>query len=273
MYPAGMALFVVVIPAAVAAAALLLARLVGRGADRGTQAWLAISAGFVAGYVGIAGVPKAMPVEAWHWLLPIALLGAVVGAMHGRRSLPRRLGVVAPLVLLGFAVVMTLLHATPTAIAGYVAAAYLVNLTLDGDPRRTSARSFLSVVLVVAIGTAVSLVVSGTMLIGHLAGALAAATGACIVLAGPLRVETRSAVPLLATLLVALWMNGILYAELPIGSAALLASAPLACWIADIVLANRLGALPMAIVRVGLAIVLAGAGVAVAVIEAPPLDY
>lgn len=266
-----MAIFVVAIPAAVAALALLLARRLRRGEE--TPLWPGVAAGFAAGYLGIGGVPKSMPVEKWHWLLPIAVLGAVVGALRNRESLPVWLRRNLSPALMVTVVLCTLLRPTTVQLLAYGVAAFFVEVTIDGDPKRTTARSFLSVVLVVATASAIALVVSGTMLIGQMAGALAAVAGACLVLAGPLRVELRSAVPLVAALFVALWMNGILFAELPIASAALLASAPLACWIADIALSNRLRPPPMTIARVAVAIVVAGAGVAVAVLEAPPLDY
>lgn len=266
-----MALFVVVIPAVVAAAALFLARFLARGEK--APLWPAIAAGFAAGHLGIGGWPRGMPVEAWQWMLPIAVLGAVTGASYAWNSMPARARVAPWVVIVGFTVWTTLVKRPPVALAGFSAAAFLLGWTLDGAARRTSARSFSATVLIVATATGVSLVVSGTLLIGQMAGALAAATGACLVLAGRLRLESRSAVPVVTALLAALWMNGILYAELPIASAVLLAAAPLGCWIADVVLAKRLGPLPMTISRVAVAVLLAGAGVAVAVRAAPPLDY
>jgi hypothetical protein len=271
MDPAGMALYVVAIPAVVAAVALFLARRLRRG--DATPLWPGVAAGFAAGYLGVGGLPRGMPVEAWHWLLPIAVLGAVAGANYAWETIPARLRVAPWIVVVGFTVWTSLVKRPPEAVVGYSAAAFFLGWTLDGAARRTGAATFLAVVLVVAVATAVSLVVSGTMLIGQLAGALAAATGACLVLASRLRAAPRSAVPLVAALLVALWMNGILFADLPIASAALLATAPLACWSADVVLAKRLAPLPMTIARLAVAVLFAGAGVAVAVQAAPPLDY
>ena len=78
MDPLRLALFTGLIPAAVAAGTLLLTRRFGVG--------IALAAGYVAGHLGVTGIPKGMPTEKWQWLLPIAILAGTAELRTCRRS-------------------------------------------------------------------------------------------------------------------------------------------------------------------------------------------
>jgi hypothetical protein len=110
------------------------------------------------------------------------------------------------------------------------------------------------------------------MLLGQLSGGLAAATGACLLLAWKFPAKTQGAVSLLGVLIAASLLNGMIYADLPVAGALLLAAAAPAALGARVVFASLATARRTA-VALAVAAAFVAAGVAAAVAHSPPLDY
>ena len=136
-------------------------------------------------------------------------------------------------------------------LAGDVAVAFQVGAGRPGQVRRTEH--------------------GADRLAGQLGGALAAAAGACWFLSLRFPASARGTVPLLGLLLGGLCMNGVLYADLPLATALLLAAAPLGAWVPVPAAAERPRRALAA--RMALVALLAGAGVVVAKVLNPPMDY
>ncbi len=85
MDPVSLILRVGVLPGAIAAVLFLLARWRGWKGGPG----MPVAAAYVAGHLAVAGIPKALPSEAWQWLLPVAGAGGIL-AMAGWLPRPGR---------------------------------------------------------------------------------------------------------------------------------------------------------------------------------------
>jgi hypothetical protein len=265
MDPTTILLFVVVVPAAVAAATFLSTRRLARARD-GASADVgpAVAAGVVAGYLGVAGVPTFPPVEAWQWVLPLALAGFVLAVVDVlRRSLSTRTRWTLRIVPLVAAVWFSLLHRTPTALAVLVPSILAFTWTVDRLGARATARTFLVVVFVEGVAT------SAAQLLAHwadgafLAGAIAASAGAALVGAGRWPATARGAVAVVAVVLAALWIDGVLYADLPRGAATLLAVAPAVACAADVLAPRSVTGVRRAAVVVAASLASSGAAVVV----------
>jgi len=270
--PVLLALLAAAVAAAAAAGTWLLARRIARGRGEGSAAGPALAAGYVAGHLVVAGPPRIPPAEAWQWLLPLAVAGALLGAAGDRLSRRDpwwRWGLFPAVVLAALGV--TLQERTALALGGYGLGFVLLREVLGGAARIAGPRPFLAALAGTSAATAGSLVISGWMLLGQAAGGLAAAAGAAFLLAGRFPAAAGSAVPVAALLLGFLCLDGVLYAELPRAAALLLAAAPLGAWAP--VPGREARPLRAAAVRVALVALLAGAAVAVAVVASPPMDY
>ncbi len=268
MDPVRTTLLVVLPSAVVAAVVFLVLRRVRRGAPGAGVVGPAVGLGFVAGFLAVAGLPKFPPLEAWQWLPTIAVLAAVVGFVE-RGTKWTRWPLRAALAV--FAAWVTDLDRSALRVAGFVAAACLACFAFDGVARRAGPRTSLAALLVVATAASATLVVSGTMTLGTACGALAAATGACLVLAARTPGPAYGVATVGGAVVSSFLLNALLYSETPPVAAVLLAVAPFAAW-APVPDAEK-KPLRAALVRTALVAVVAGAAVAVAVAKSPPLDY
>ena len=103
---------------------------------------------------------------------------------------------------------------------------------------------------------------SGTVLVGLLAAALAAAVGASLLVEWATSGSTNAAAaaPLLGGLLVAMWTIALLFADMPTPAAPLLVASPVALWLAARFGRDRLGPRVATIVcLVAISLPLAGA--------------
>jgi hypothetical protein len=272
MDPVRLGLLAAAVSAAVAAAAFLLSRLRGRGGA--AAAGPALAAGFVAGYLVVAGLPKGTPAETWQWLLPIAAAAAVLASAEGFAARRAPLLRWAPrLALASFAAWAALLpdHRTAPGLAGAALGIAALGGGLEGAAARAGPRSSLAIVLAAAAAAAVSLGVSGSMLLGQMGGGLAAAAGACLLLTVRFPPGVGAVPAVAATVLGSLLLDGVELTDMPRITALLVAAAPLAAWAP--VPASWSGTRRAALARIALVVLVAGAGAAVAVAESPPMDF
>jgi hypothetical protein len=140
---------------------------------------------------------------------------------------------------------------------------------------RTSTAWLGPPLLAVCSGSAVVLALSGSLVLGQLAGGLAAVLG--VVWLGSLRDKGmhlgRCGVPILATVLSALILFGHTYASLPAVSAILLALSPAAAWVGRIGRVRRLPGWASALIAMATVLVPLGAAVGFAIASAPRAEY
>jgi hypothetical protein len=267
--PVRAGLLAALLPAVVAAVVLLALRLIRRGATDAAAAGPALAAGFIATFLAVAGAPRLPPTDAWKWLPFIAMV-ALVAVRTERRALLlwNRWTTRAAAAL--FAAWVTDVERTELRVAAAVATALVVAAAFDGVARRGT-RTLLGALVVVAAATSATLFITGTANLGLASGALAASAGAAFVLAGRLGVSSAGAATVASTVLVALWLNGVVLAETKLASALLLAAAPFAAWTPVPAAESRPARAATA--RIALVAFVAGAAVAVAVVYAPKLDY
>jgi len=267
------AVFVAAVPAAVAAAVFLSMRWLRRRGDSPTDAGPAVAAGFIAGFVGAAGAPSFPILDAWKWLFYIALAGGLLAVVAARAaSPPEAIRWTLRAALAAFAVWVTVLDRTVPWLGGAFVAVMALTWFADGLAQRAGASAFLATMLVVATGTAVANGVANSAMLGQVGGGLCAALGACLVLSWFLPAAVRGAVALVTVLLAAMTLNGLVYGDLPVASAVLLAAAVPAAWLAAGLLASMKSQRRTALV-IAVAVLFAGTAVSIAVAKSEPLVY
>jgi hypothetical protein len=268
--PVQAALYAVAVPAAVAAAVLFAVRALRKGRAGEAGAGPAITAGFVAGFLGIHGLPAFPPSETWHWLPLLAAAAAVAGSIEPRvPELPRRM---LRVLLFVAAIVVTSLPNQRTSFAtlGTAVAGLLAAHAVESLARLGGSRAALLPVCIAAAGAAVALALfAGSAVLGMLCGALAAATAACLVLGGRVPVDARDAAVPATVVLAASCVAGTQLAELPRSSAVLLAATPLCGLLAVRLLSWRGADLRLLLRAAGGAAIAAGIAVAVAAMKSP----
>jgi hypothetical protein len=234
----------VLLPVLVAAAVLLAGlRPWRRPGAEGRGGWWgawALAAAFFAASWALRGRPHLPAREATEWI-PWLAVPAAAAALPLARRLPgwgTWLARGALSLALSVLLLLPLLRHTWSAgagtawIAGLAAAVLLLWWALEGLAARLRDPSVPLVLLGVASGSGAVLMLSGSALLGQLAGALAAALGP-LWLVSWWRKDAglgRAAVPVVVVVLAGLWMAGRFYADLPAASAALLALAGPAAW-------------------------------------------
>lgn len=282
------ALFVLFVPAMVAAVVVAVAGWAGRrvgiaGSGPASVAIaIAIGAGAIASHLGNAP-PHFPPIEVtdripwlvlaatllglcesirpspgWaRWenrlLLTLLAMALILGPVLGpdwpdRASLVRQGGLVL-LVLCAWANLEALAARRPTAVPG-------------------------PALLVVAASISVALVLSGSLVLGKLAGGLTAAIAAAWVLSCrlPDRSMGRGGVPVLVATFAALLIEGHVYSGLPASSAYLLATAPVAAWAGFIGPSRRLAPWQAALLSAVATLVPAAVAIGLAYAAAPSYE-
>ncbi|MCE9638467.1 MAG: hypothetical protein K8T90_22430 [Planctomycetes bacterium] len=292
MDPARIAVLAALLPAAVAAAVLFLLRWRARGSvppgaapaasggvtpPPGVPTWLAVTAAYAAGHLALNGLPRGLPKEAWQTLLPLAVVtGATLALdrlLRGRiRTRPWFCGTTFVLV---FAASLRFAREPGWAVtlgAAFVAACTIFDASAaraaNDGPRPMREPTRLAGHALVAVATAGALVIAGTLVVGQLAGVLAAALGAVFLLSLRMDVNSDGAANAACVLLPALWLNGVLFAELPWWSVVCFALATIVLRVRRRELRTR-----AEIVIVGIAALLSAAAVWIAKASVPPLDY
>jgi hypothetical protein len=272
----------IVVPFLVAGAVLLLgARLAavrGKAFPAGSFEGLAVGLGYAAGHTIPAGAPALPPLDSTDWLFWLALAAAAVSL--GAAFLPvagRWLWI--PRVALAAAVPhfvlkplrgsegLGLLEAIgwPAAILAWCAA-------LDRLAVRRPGVSLPLVMVMVATASAAAFLISHSLILGQHAAELAAALAPVLLFALFSRPASLSGGGILAagTVLGGLWLAGWAY-DLPAASAALLALAPLAAWLAEVGPFRRLAPRSALFLRLAAVALLLAAAVAIAWRASPPM--
>jgi len=257
-------LFGVLLPAVVSGIAFVVAwRPWQRDAPVANGIWggaIALSVGYIVGHVGLLGWPPFPPVEATQWLVYLALASGVFGLIIAlwHESTGLRWGL--RLLLSGampWLILRPVLKYRWQPIEGVV---WLVGLgvailgfwlMLNALAKRFRGASTPLVLLVVATGGSVTLLLSGSAMLGQLGGVLTAALGASLVIAwwNPTLSLAHGATSVVAILLAGLWMSGYFYAEVPVVSALLLVVSPATAWIGQVEAIQRLGGWKVALIR------------------------
>jgi len=257
-------LFGVLLPAVVSGIAFVVAwRPWQRDAPVANGIWggaIALSVGYVAGHAGLLGWPPFPPVEATQWLVYLALASGVFGLIIAlwHESTWLRWGL---RLLLSGVMPWLILHAVlkyrwqpiegVVWLVGLGVAIFGFWLMLNALAERFRGASTPLVLLVVATGGSVTLLLSGSAMLGQLGGVLTAALGASLVIAwwNPKLSLAHGATSVVAILLAGLWMSGYFYAEVPVVSALLLVVSPATAWIGQVEAIQRLGGWKVALIR------------------------
>ncbi len=226
---------------------------------------VALGVGYAGGHVATAGWPAFPPAEATQWLPYFALAAMFLGVLD---VFLRPAGLLRALIwilcCMGF--LRLLLNAKfqygwslPEGvlwIAGFAAGMLILAGSLDAAVRRDTSISIPLILTIVAGGTGVALMLSGSLLLGELAIVLAAALGAILAVAFlvPKAAEGRGIVPVAVALLASLWLSGCFYADLPSASALLLAAASLPA-LPLISLSEKVPSLKDLLLRAGIVII------------------
>jgi hypothetical protein len=214
----------------------------GTGGEAG--AWggaLAIGAAYLAAYVGLLGAPLLVPIQSRDWF-PYFAVGAVV------LGICRSLWVSRPFVrwlirtLLLAAILMVLLRSQMRKeewredilwIGTLELAGLALWANLDGLAKHHSGVWLCLLLCVMAMGSGLVALLSGSALLGQLAGALAAAFGGLLVVEVFIKASdlTSGTIPVAVVLLGSIWLTGCYYGEVPPRAALLLWASPAAAWI------------------------------------------
>lgn len=272
-----------VIVALLVAAGVCAVRLgwLGRGATA-VVVPCAAGLGYICGHLMATGWPGFPPVDTTNWLPCFALVAALLGVVHQRSSLPAwaRLLVFAlfsagamslllmPKLQREWTFGQALLWVGCLAI-GMVALGVVCDRLCRYSPSPIPTPVFLLILLISCGGTAVALMLSGSLLLGQLAAILAAATFGSVILGLRHLTLGKGVAPVVATLLFALLVSGYFFAELPAQSALLLAVAPALA----LARTGKLPVLPAMAVRTGLVAAAVVIALIIAYLASPPLEY
>ena len=144
---------------------------------------------------------------------------------------------------------------------------------LERLAERPGPTPFLLVLVIVGVGSSLALLLSGSILLAQLCVAPTVALGACFLASMRYGLPSyREVMPVAGVLLPGLCLNGILYAEMPVLAALFLAGAPLGVCLLEAAPLDRLRPWQALLLRSGTAALFAGCGVAVALLQSPPLE-
>ena len=228
--------------------------------ETGSSNWLiavAMSVGYIVGYLGLEGLPAFPPRLGVHWLCYLAIIGLIVGGFWHLSSWGRLIAQVA------LAVILPRLLLTPTfkhtwgqfeGIIWWIclAAAIFIFWCLVQQSFTTliSDASVPFVYFGLSGGTALILALSGALRLAQHSGVLVALFAASWLITLVLQrrsdsnwsVFPPSASPVVTLLLAGIWMNGYFFEEVPTASAILLLISLLFVYVGRIEAIQRLGA-------------------------------
>ena len=236
----------------------------GEGLPLGWLVAVALSAGYIVGYIGLEGLPPFPPREGVHWLCYLALIGLILGtfrhfALWGRLVVQVALSILIPRLLLHSTFKWTWGPVEGIIWWVYLAASLFIffNIVQQSFTILPAGGSSPFVYFGLFGGTALILAVSGSLRLAQHSGVLVAifAVSWSITLIGQhadnrWRVLPIGASPVVALLLAGIWMNGYFYEEVPAASAILLFLSLFLAPIGRIAAVQRLGARRSTIVQI-----------------------
>lgn len=216
---------------------------------------IALSAGYIVGYIGLEGLPPFPPGEGVHWLCYLALTGLIVGcfwhfSLSGRLVAQIALSIILPRLLLNSAFKYT--WGQFEGIIWWVCLAAVLfifwHIVQQSFTLLPSGGSSPFVYFGLSGGTALVLALSGSLRLAQHAGVLVAIFAASwiITLVGQRSDNKRHAFPpgvspVVTLVFAGIWMNGYFYEEVPAASAILLLISPFLALIGRIEGVQRLG--------------------------------
>lgn len=222
--------------------------------------WLvavALSAGYIVGYIGLEGSPPFPPREGVHWLCYLAIIGLILGsfwhfAPWSRLVVQIALSVVIPRLLLNSTFKYTWGQVEGVIWWVCLAAAIFIfwHIVQQSFTLLPSGGSSPFVYFGLCGGTALTLVLSGSLRLGQHSGILVAIFAASWIITlvlqrgsiGNWHVFPASVSPVVTLVLAGIWMNGYFYEEVPAASALLLAISLFLVPVGRIAAIQRLGA-------------------------------
>ena len=199
---------------------------------------VALGFGYAGGHVVTAGWPALPPAEATQWLPYFGMAVTLLAVLDTLLRPPAAVRVA--IWFLCCAGILSLLLASKFQygwsffsgvlwIACLATGMLVLTSFLDSTARRDASISIPLVLAIVAGGTGLALMLSGSMLLGQLALVLAGAFGAIVIVGTllPNAVNGRGIAPVSAALLCGLWLSGYFFSELPSVSALLLSVSPI----------------------------------------------
>ena len=231
--------------------------------------WLvavALSAGYIVGYIGLEGLPPFPPREGVHWLCYLAIIGLILGsfwhfAHWGRLIVQIALSIVIPRLLLNSTFKYTWGQVEGVIWWVCLAAAIFIfwNIVQQSFTLLPSGGSSPFVYFGLCGGTALTLALSGTLRLAQHGGILVAIFAASWILTlvlqrgsnGNWHVFRPGVSPVVTLVLAGIWMNGYFYEEVPAASALLLAISLFLAPVGRIAAIQRLGARRSTLVQIG----------------------
>ena len=241
----------------------------GEHYERGTgwfSGWLvavALSTGYIVGYIGLEGVPPLPPREGVHWLCYLALIGLILGVFWYLELSVRLIArIVVSIVVPRLLLSSMFKHSwgQTEGIIWWVCLAFVIFVFWS-----TVQRSFILlpwdawcpfVYFGLSGGTALILAVSGSLRLAQHAGILAALFAGIWIITLFLHSEDKlpvfplSASAVIVLMLAGIWMNGYFYEEVPGASAALLFFSLFLTPVGQIAAVQRLGSRRSAFIQV-----------------------
>ncbi|MBI3467177.1 MAG: hypothetical protein HY000_29545 [Planctomycetes bacterium] len=214
---------------------------------------LALGVGFAVAYLTLLGRPPFPPIDSTDWLFFLALLLTVCGVVDSLWSISgwRRwvLGLANPTLSVSL-LLWPLARNTWSQIEGVAwiaalaATVWLWWIALDTHAGRDAAVSPLLQLVAVSGVASLVLMLSASLKLAQLGGALTGAVGASFVLAlvGKSRVSARGTIQVFVVLFLGLVISGHFFASLTALNAVLLGAAPLLTWIDQIPTVQKLRA-------------------------------
>jgi hypothetical protein len=283
MSPLNLLLYMVAVPAVVAALLVVLAGWAGRrvgltGAGQAAVA-LALGAGAIAAQLGIAR-PAFPPIEVTDrvpWLVVAAVLLGVFESIHPSPAWARwENRVLLAVLVLGVVLGPVLSDDWPSRrdLARQGGLVLVVLVAWVGLETLAAGRSTAALgpsLLALAAASAAALLLSGSVVLGQIGGGLAAALGVVWIVSWwlPDRSLSRGGVPVLVATLAALLIEGQVYSGLAREAGLLLGTAPLVPWLAFAGPARRLATWQSALLATALVLLPAGVAVGLALQAAP----
>ncbi len=264
------------LPAVVSGAVLIFARslsskqnaISSEKKENRSSNWLiavALSVGYIVGYLGLEGLPSFPPRLGAHWLFYLAIIGLIVGGFWnfpfwGRLITQVALAVIIPRLLLTptFKHTWGQLEGIIWWVCLAVAIFIFLNLVQQSFTTLISDASVSFVYFGLSGGTALILAFSGALRLAQHGGILVAlfAVSWGIALVSQRRSDNNryifpsSASPVVALLLAGIWMNGYFFEEVPTASAILLLISLLFVHVGRIEVIRRLGTRRSALVQI-----------------------
>ena len=234
--------------------------------ETGSSNWLiavALSVGYIVGYLGLEGLPPFPPRLGAHWLCYLAVIGLIVGGFwHFSFS-----GRLIAQIVLSIAIPRLLLNSTFKYTWGQLegiiwwvclAAAIFIfwNLVQQSFTILPSGASVPFVYFGLSGGTALVLALSGSLRLAQHSGILVALFAVSWIITIALQRDDNRPVfppsvsPVVALLLAGIWMNGYFYEEVPAVSAILLAVSLLLAQVGQIEAIRRRGTRQSALIQI-----------------------